>query len=242
MFHNSLAAAAIIALFFLASCGENTTKNKVAKDQPETLNDSATVIAEQRDVPEEEDTEQHFELTEDNAIDFFFAYQKKLKKNKVKLTTSMGSFTVQLYDNVPYHKANFIYLTRKGYFNNTMFHRVVKGFIIQGGNADNRETARKRGEIGRYLLPPDTRKGYRHDRGTISMPSSEIDNPHMLASPYEFFIVVTSPGSYHLDGEYTPFGKVIEGMDVVDMINQVPVDQGDWPSQNVYILKAEVVD
>jgi cyclophilin family peptidyl-prolyl cis-trans isomerase len=154
----------------------------------------------------------------------------------------MGSFTVQLYDNVPYHKANFIYLTRKGYFNNTMFHRVVKDFIIQGGNADNRETAQKRGQIGRYLLPPDTRKGHRHDRGTISMPSSEIDNPHMLASPYEFFIVVTDPGAYHLDGEYTPFGRVVEGMDVVDAINNVQVDDGDWPSQNVYILKADVVN
>ena len=154
----------------------------------------------------------------------------------------MGRFTVQLYDNVPYHKANFIYLTRKGYFNNTLFHRVVKDFIIQGGNADNKATAQKRSEIGRYLLPPDTRKGHSHHRGTISMPSSEIDNPHMLASPYEFFIVVSDPGAYHLDGEYTPFGRVIEGMEVVDAINEVPVDEGDWPSENIYILKAEVVD
>jgi cyclophilin family peptidyl-prolyl cis-trans isomerase len=183
-----------------------------------------------------------FVLTEDNAIDFFFDYQKGLEVNRVRLTTSMGSFTVQLYDNVPYHKANFIYLTRKGYFDNTMFHRVVRDFIIQGGNADNTETARKRREIGKYLLPPDTRKGYRHDRGTISMPSSEIDNPHMLASPYEFFIVVTDPGSYHLDGNYTAFGKVIEGMDVVDRINQVPVDDGDWPMKNIYIEKAEVLE
>jgi cyclophilin family peptidyl-prolyl cis-trans isomerase len=186
--------------------------------------------------------EEPFVLTEDNAIDFFFDYQKGLKENRVKLTTNLGSFTVQLYDNVPYHKANFIYLTRKGYFNNTMFHRVVKDFIIQGGNADNRETARKRSDIGRYLLPPDTRKGYRHHRGTISMPSSEIDNPHMLASPFEFFIVVTRPGSYHLDGNYTPFGRVIEGMDVVDKINSQPVGDGDWPLENVYIQKAEVVN
>ena len=74
------------------------------------------------------------------------------------------------------------------------------------------------------------------------MPSSEINNPHMLASPYEFFIVVTNPGSYHLDGDYTAFGKVIEGMDVVDNINRVPVDDGDWPMKNVLILKAEVIE
>ncbi|SHJ83774.1 Peptidyl-prolyl cis-trans isomerase (rotamase)-cyclophilin family [Pseudozobellia thermophila] len=181
-------------------------------------------------------------MTEENAIDFFFDYQKDLKVDKVKITTSFGSFTVQLYDNVPYHKANFIYLTRKGYFDSTQFHRVVRNFIIQGGSSDDKKTARKRREIGRYLLPPDTRKGYKHHRGTISMPSSEIDNPHMLASPYEFFIVVTHPGAYHLDGDFTPFGKVIAGMDVVDKINQVETGDGDWPHQNVYILKAEVVE
>ena len=71
------------------------------------------------------------------------------------------------------------------------------------------------------------------------MPSSERDNPHKLASPYEFFIVVTKPGSYHLDGSYTPFGRVIEGMDVVDKINAVEIDSGEWPMRNVYIRKAE---
>ncbi|MDG1572574.1 peptidylprolyl isomerase [Robiginitalea sp. M366] len=181
-------------------------------------------------------------LDEDNAIPFFFEYQKGLKANRVRLTTSMGAFTVELYDNVPYHKANFIYLARKKYFDSTMFHRVVPKFIIQGGNADNLKTALKRKAIGRYLLPPDTRKGYRHHRGTLSMPSSEIDNPHMLASPFEFFIVVTDPGSYHLDGSYTPFGRVVEGMDVVDAINQVEIDDGEWPMKNVYILKAEVLE
>jgi cyclophilin family peptidyl-prolyl cis-trans isomerase len=232
---------AIIVLFFLVSCGDTPNQKPVEKvRKEEAIDPSATETGrKETDVETEKDT---FELTEENAIDFFFDYQKNLKSDKVILTTSMGSFTVQLYDNVPYHKANFIYLTRKGYFNNTLFHRVVKDFIIQGGNADNKATAQKRSEIGRYLLPPDTRKGHSHHRGTISMPSSEIDNPHMLASPYEFFIVVSDPGAYHLDGEYTPFGRVIEGMEVVDAINEVPVDEGDWPSQNIYILNVEVVN
>ena len=226
-----------ISLTILSGCKDTPKQQEKPSDPPEVSIDTPVV-----ETPPVEEEKEEFVLTEDNAIDFFFDYQKDLKANKVELTTTMGSFTVQLYDNVPYHKANFIYLTRQGYFNNTMFHRVVKDFIIQGGNADNQETARKRRKIGRYLLPPDTRKGYRHHRGTISMPSSEIDNPHMLASPYEFFIVVTKPGSYHLDGNYTPFGRVIEGMDVVDAINQVPVDDGDWPSENIYILKAEVIE
>lgn len=206
--------------------------------QLETIQDSIDT----NEIAREANDKEKFKLDEENSIQFFFDYQKDLKENKVKLTTSMGSFTVQLFDNVPYHKANFIFLTRQGYFDGTQFHRIVENFIIQGGNADDKETADKRRKLGRYLLPPDTRKGYKHHRGTLSMPSSEINNPHKLASPYEFFIVVTKPGSYHLDGDFTPFGKVIQGMDVVDKINQVEVGKGDWPQQNVYIEKAVVVE
>lgn len=195
-----------------------------------------------KDILVNENEEEAFKLTEDNAIDFFFKYQQDLTVNKVKITTRFGSFVVELFDNVPYHKANFIYLTRKGYFKDTQFHRIVKNFIIQGGNSDDTLTGKKRSAIGRYLLPPDTRKGHKHHRGTISMPSSEINNPHMLASPFEFFIVVTDPGSYHLDGEFTPFGRVIEGMDVVDKINLQPIGKGDWPIQNTYIQDAVVVE
>ncbi len=227
----------LLGALFLTSCKDNSKKLEIPETQVVKHIDSAN--------PKEataETKEEKFKLDEENAIDFFFNYQKNLKVNKVKMTTTFGSFTIQLFDNVPYHKANFIYLTRKGYFEYTQFHRVVKDFIIQGGNSDDKQTANKRREIGRYLLPPDTRKGYKHHRGIVSMPSSEIDNPHMLASPYEFFIVVTNPGSYHLDGDFTPFGKVIEGMDVVDQINAQPVGKGDWPSQNIYITKAEVLE
>ena len=234
---------AILPLIFLASCGDGPKGKEGADAAPREAaqKDSVMIDTAQKKQPKEE--EEEFVLTEDNAIDFFFDYQKDLKVDKVKITTRLGSFIIQLYDNVPYHKANFIYLTRKGYFNETQFHRVVKDFIIQGGNSDDSKTGRKRSEIGRYLLPPDTRKGHRHHRGTVSMPSSEKEkNPHMLASPYEFFIVVTDPGSYHLDGDFTPFGSVIEGMDVVDKINNVKTGKGDWPYQNVYIQKAEVVE
>lgn len=231
-----IAFPTIITLLFLVGCKEETPKKSIDKPKAGAAQDTLVVA----EVPSEE--KEAFKLNEENSIQFFFDYQKDLKTNKVKLTTSMGSFTVQLYDNVPYHKANFIFLTRQGYFDGTQFHRVVKDFIIQGGNADDKATADKRRKIGRYLLPPDTRKGYKHHRGTLSMPSSEVDNPHKLASPYEFFIVVTKPGSYHLDGGFTPFGKVIQGMDVVDKINKVRVGKGDWPFQNVYIEKAEVLE
>ena len=112
-------------------------------------------------------------------------------------------------------------------------HRVVKDFIIQGGNSDNISTSKKRRKIGRYLLPPDTKKGYKHHRGIISMPSSEIENPYKLASPFEFFIVKKIDGAYHLDNNYTAFGKVIKGMDVVDKISDLETDKREWPLDNV---------
>lgn len=174
-------------------------------------------------------------LDDQNAIPFFFDYQKENLEDQVRITTRFGTIDIQLYQNTPYHKANFIYLTKKGYFNGSTFHRVVPGFIIQGGNSDRSETAEKRRKIGKYLLPPDTRKGNKHHRGVISMPSSEIENPHKLASPYEFFIVQQSPGAYHLDGSYTAFGKVIKGMDVVDKINQQKVDNREAPLTNIHM-------
>ncbi|XLS27756.1 peptidylprolyl isomerase [Flavobacteriaceae bacterium M23B6Z8] len=238
MFTLSRSLATIILLIFLMGCNSSSTKKKSIKESPGEVVKSPE---EEKDSVIEPEEPEPFRLDEENAIQFFFEYGKENPEDKVRITTDYGSFVIKLYDKTPYHRANFIYLTKNGYYNNTYFHRVVKNFIIQGGNADTKETARKRAEIGRYLLPPDTRKGYSHHRGTVSMPSSDINNPHKLASPYEFFIVVTRPGSYHLDGDYTAFGRVIEGMDVVDKINAQPTDDGEWPVQNIK-MQVEVVD
>ena len=180
-------------------------------------------------------------LDDKNAIPFFFQYAQKNKENKVRIITKFGNIDILLYDNTPYHRANFVYLTKLKYFDGTMFHRVVPNFIIQGGNSDSRKKMKKRHEIGRYLLPPDTKKGHSHHRGVVSVPSSEIDNPYKLASPYEFFIVQKYPGAYHLDGNYTAFGEVIDGMEVVDQINQLKIDKREMPISNVYI-KIEILN
>ena len=172
-------------------------------------------------------------MDDKNAIPFLFEYGNKNKENKVRISTSYGDIDVELFKNTPYHRANFIYLIKKKYFQGEYFHRVVKDFIIQGGNSDNISTSKKRRKIGRYLLPPDTKKGYKHHRGIISMPSSEIENPHKLASPFEFFIVKKIDGAYHLDNNYTAFGKVIKGMDVVDKISDLETDKREWPLDNV---------
>ncbi|MGA0987318.1 MAG: peptidylprolyl isomerase [Flavobacteriaceae bacterium] len=241
---------AVFSFLTLLSCQSKMGKTSVKAETefstnqvaPESSGNPAAVANSASSSEQEKKTEEpetSFVLTEENAIPFFFDYEKTLTEQHVRFETSLGSFSVRLFDDVPYHRANLIYLAKKRYFDGTQFHRVVKDFIIQGGNTDNRKIAQKRADIGRYLLPPDTDKNHKHHRGVISMPSSDRDNPHKLASPYEFFIVVTKPGSYHLDGNYTAFGEVIEGMEVVDSINNVAVDQGDWPMQNVYILTAE---
>ena len=72
------------------------------------------------------------------------------------------------------------------------------------------------------------------------MPSSEIENPYKLASPYEFFIVKKKNGAYHLDKNYTAFGKVIKGMDVVDKISDLETDKREWPLDNVR-FKVEII-
>jgi cyclophilin family peptidyl-prolyl cis-trans isomerase len=74
------------------------------------------------------------------------------------------------------------------------------------------------------------------------MPSSEIENAYKLASPFEFFIVQAKHGAHHLDGEYTIFGEVIRGMDVVDEVASQETDKGEWPLRNVYIKKVEIIN
>ncbi|MFV0540616.1 MAG: peptidylprolyl isomerase [Aestuariibaculum sp.] len=175
-------------------------------------------------------------------MDFFVEYDKQHRENKVRIVTDFGDIDIELFYETRFHRSNFIYLTKQNYFNNTQFYRVIHNFVIQGGGGDDPEIGRKRRNIGAYLLPPDTKRGFKHDRGVISMPSSEIDNPHKLASPYEFFIVQQQGGAHHLNGDYTIFGKVVQGMDVVDKIAAVETDGDEWPVKNVYIRKVEIIN
>ena len=186
-----------------------------------------------KSIPKKE--EKIFILNDKNAIPFFFEYAKNNKENKIRIETKYGDIDIELFNDTPYHRANFIYLTKKKYFDGTFFHRVVKDFIIQGGNSDSYEISKRRKNIGRYLLPPDSNKGFKHHRGILSIPSSDIDNPYKLASPYEFFIVQSKNGAYHLDKNYTPFGKVIKGMDIVDLICNLETDKREWPIENIRI-------
>ena len=222
----------LILLFSIAFASITLSCNSTAasKSNNQTVVETPKPTVAKKIVPQKKSD---LPLNAETAIPFLKAYGEKHPENKVRIETPLGSFDVLLFKNTPYHRANFIFLTKQEYFNNTYFHRVVSDFIIQGGNSDNADTGQNRRKIGKYLLPPDTRKGHKHHRGVISMPSSEIENPHKLASPYEFFIVHQSPGAYHLDGSYTVFGKVIRGMEVVDAINALPTDKREWPLTNM---------
>jgi len=182
-----------------------------------------------------------FILTEKNSMDFFLEYDKIHKENVVELDTDMGKIEITLFNETKFHRSNFLYLSKLNYFKSTQFYRVINNFIIQGGNSDNRKIWKKRKSIGKYLLPVDNNHGFKHSRGMVSMPSSIIKNPHKLASPYEFFIVQSKTGAHFLDGDYTIFGKVTKGMDVVDKIAGVDTDDLDWPISNIFINNVKVL-
>lgn len=186
--------------------------------------------------------ENEFRLSDDNVMEFFLEYDKNHKENKVRIFTNYGEIDILLFENTKFHRSNFIYLTKKNYFENTQFYRVINNFVIQAGNSDNRKISQKRKKIGRYLLPNDLNKGHTHKRGMVSMPSSLVDNPYKMASPFEFFIVQKKDGAHHLDGDYTVFGKVTRGMDTVDKIASRPTDNKDWPIDNIYIKRVEIIE
>lgn len=226
-------------LLLLLNCEDKESKRKRGfesiapiTEQPEPKKE-ATAVEPKREFPV---------LTEKNAMDFFLEYEKHNKENKVRITTDFGEIEILLFDKTKFHRANFIFLTKQQYFNDTQFYRVINNFIVQAGNSDDKKTARKRRKIGKYLLPVDAKRGYKHDRGVISMPSSELDNPHKLASPYEFFIVQQYGGAHYLDGDYTIFGKVTKGMEVIDKIAAVKTDNADWPLQNIYIRNVDIIN
>ncbi|WP_299101573.1 peptidylprolyl isomerase [uncultured Winogradskyella sp.] len=228
---------AIGIVLLLQNCEDKQTSKKT---NTSVVKDS--IVTETKIIQENKPVEDYPILTDANAMEFFLEYEKEHKENKARITTDFGIIDIKLYNKTKFHRANFVYLTKRNYFDNTQFYRVVKNFVIQGGSSDDYNIAKRRQKIGKYLLLPDTKRGYTHKRGAISMPSSEIENAYKLASPFQFFIIQREGGADYLDKDYTVFGEVTSGMDVVDKIANVKTDEGDWPLNNVYIRKIELLD
>jgi peptidylprolyl isomerase len=143
-----------------------------------------------------------------------------------RLETNMGTIRIALAADMPITAGNFETLVGKGYYNGVIFHRVISGFMIQGGDP----TGTGCGGPG-YTIKDEFPPGNKNDRGTISMANA---GPNTGGS--QFFINLVN--NNFLDGRHPAFGKVIEGMDVVDRIGKTKTKPGDRPATDVVIVKA----
>lgn len=200
------------------------------------------------------------------------------KETHVVMETTMGTIELKLYDETPLHRDNFMQLVKENTFDSLLFHRVIRDFMIQGGDPDSRHAAPGvlLGEGDRpYTLPAEFRleQGIYHRRGVIASAREGDDvNPEQRSSAMQFYIVwgkvfddagldkvqerldqrtggrvrltpemrevyKTVGGTPHLDGQYTVWGEVVDGLDVVDAIQRVPTDANDRPLEDVRILR-----
>jgi peptidylprolyl isomerase len=168
-------------------------------------------------------------------IAVMIAYQIVAKKNtdetRVLLITNMGSITIELYGDMPITTGNFKNLVERGVYDGTIFHRVIDGFMIQGGDP----TGTGLGDPSIPAIQDEFTDHNRNDRGTVAMANAGPDT-----GSSQFFINLVD--NNYLDTKHPVFGKVIEGMDVVDAIGKVPTDlQTDRPLQEVKIITAEII-
>ena len=182
-----------------------------------------------------------FPLAQEELIPYLTKYGAENPETRVRITTRYGEIDVLLYRDTPLHRANFIMLVKNGYFNETFFHRVAPGFVIQGGNSDNPSTSSKRNKVGSYLIPSEFEAGHRHSRGAFSAAKFAEQNVSKASSPFEFFIVLDTNTSAHLNNDHTVFGRVIKGMDVVDKISEAKTGQSEWPVSNIQ-MEIEVIE
>ena len=159
------------------------------------------------------------------------------KAKRILLETTMGNITIELYNNMPITAGNFENLTKKGFYDGTIFHRVMDGFMIQGGDPTGTGT----GGPG-YTIKDEFVNGSTNLRGTIAMANTGQVN----SGGSQFFINLVD--NTYLDWDKPPFtskhpvfGKVVEGMDVVDKIGKVQTGAGNKPVKEVRIIKATVI-
>jgi cyclophilin family peptidyl-prolyl cis-trans isomerase len=209
--------------------------------------------------------------------------QNKSKPTLVKIYTTEGNIKVLLYDDTPDHKFNFLQLVNNKSYEGLLFHRVIKNFMIQGGDPESRDADTAKvlgsGSIG-YNLPAEILfPQHYHKRGALAAARSSDDtNPMKESSGCQFYIVTgklitdeeldffeknvnktllpkeplkyteeqrrqykTFGGTPHLDGNYTVFGEVVEGFDVLEKIQNIPTNPNDRPQKDIKILKVKVV-
>jgi len=180
-------------------------------------------------------------LRRHNVEAFFTEYEKTNKETIVVIKTSFGDIKLRLYNDTPIHRANFIFLTKIKYFDTTVFYRVAKNFVIQGGNSDEDYTMRQRQKYGNYLMKPEFRSHRKHKYGALAAARHWENNPNKLSSPFEFYIVQSKNGAHHLNNEHTVFGEVISGFEAMRKIANLKTDIKEWPVVDVP-MKVEIIE
>ncbi len=205
------------------------------------------------------------------SITSIFAQGDKVQETLIKMKTSEGTLILKLYDDVPEHKANFEKLVNEGVYDSLLFHRVIQGFMIQGGDPDSKNATPEQmlgnGDLG-YKVPAEFRPNRIHKRGALA--AARDGNPQKASSAIQFYIVQglkytedqletisqksgveytdeqkeiykTEGGTPFLDQEYTVFGELVEGFEVLDKIAGTPTGAADRPVDDVRILSAKVI-
>ncbi len=196
------------------------------------------------------------------------------QSTKVKIETTKGTMTVMLYDDTPLHRDNFVKLAESGFYEDLLFHRVIKNFMIQGGDPESKEApAGKSLGMGGpgYTIPAEIQSNRFHKKGALAAArTGDQVNPKRESSGSQFYIVqgqkytdmqldnlekqmgikftdqqrdsyVEEGGTPHLDNQYTVFGEVTEGINVIDKIAAVETARGDRPIEDVKIIKITVI-
>lgn len=162
------------------------------------------------------------------------------------IITSMGVIKVKLYAKTPLHRENFEKLALNKYYDGMLFHRVIRGFMIQGGDPLSKDPANK-AKFGTggpdYTVPAEFVPEYKHKKGALAAARrGDAVNPYKESSGSQFYLVQDAAACAQLDGAYTVFGETIEGLDVIDKIAAVQTDNRDCPVQDVKIITIKLAE
>ncbi|GAB2961021.1 hypothetical protein GCM10027048_31270 [Hymenobacter coalescens] len=149
--------------------------------------------------------------------------------------TTLGDIRLVTFEQTPLHRANFLQKARNGYYTGTTFHRVIPGFMVQGGDANSKNSDPNDDGMGQPsdpTIPSELRPELTHKAGALA--AARMGGPPGTPSSSSQFYIVQNPGGVpHLNGAYTVFGQVIQGQDVVDKIAQAPRNERDRPDEAI---------
>ncbi len=143
----------------------------------------------------------------------------------IQISTQYGDMYLWLYKATPLHRENFLKLAKDSFYNNTTFHRIISGFMIQGGDPNTKDTDSTNDGTGDpgYTIPAEIRDSIKHDRGALAAARlADAVNPLKASSGSQFYICHSKSGTQGLNNQYTVFGMVMKGLNVIDSVVKQP--------------------